>query len=154
MARAAGANGLRVHVVRPFSGYGEDQALDYPFPSIIQRAKARDLSVWGPPGQTRDWIHISDICKGTLSIYENDERRPVNLCTGRGVEMGALMTLAFNSLPTEVRSNVDTDYKLHYLEDMPTGVFHRVGDPSRMNEHYTAQISIEEGIARALKGGV
>jgi nucleoside-diphosphate-sugar epimerase len=58
LAEDSRKSGLAVTVVRPFSGYGEDQSLDYPFPSIVKRAAAGDLSVWGPPGQTRDWIHI------------------------------------------------------------------------------------------------
>jgi nucleoside-diphosphate-sugar epimerase len=29
----------KMHIFRPFSGYGETQALDYPFPSFIQRGK-------------------------------------------------------------------------------------------------------------------
>jgi hypothetical protein len=38
-----------------------------------------------------------------------------------------------------------------YDESKPTGVFYRVGDPGLMNEYYTAKISLEEGIQRALK---
>ena len=150
LARAAGNNGLRVHVVRPFSGYGEDQALDYPFPSIIQRAKDGDLTVWGPPGQTRDWIHISDVVEGALRVYENDERRPVNLCTGRGVEMGELLLMAMKQYGWEEEIE-RLQAKVFYDESKPTGVFYRVGDPTRMHEHYVPKISIEEGVKSALQ---
>jgi hypothetical protein len=40
--------------------------------------------------------------------------------------------------------------EITYLTDKPTGVFHRVGNPTRMNEHYKAKVSLEEGIKRAL----
>lgn len=149
LARVAGENGLRVHVVRPFSGYGEDQSLDYPFPSIIRRATLGDLSVWGPEGQTRDWVHIDDIINATMAIYENDERRPVNICTGVRTEMGDLMVEAWEQATG--KEFTFPEMKITYLEDKPTGVFYRVGDPSRMNEHYTAKISIEEGVRRALQ---
>lgn len=147
LARVAGENGVRVHVVRPFSGYAEDQSLDYPFPSIIRRATDGDLSVWGPNGQTRDWIHISDVVEGAYAVYKNDERRPVNLCTGRGVEMGDLMVKAW-----KYAQPIPSSYtpEITYLTDKPTGVFHRVGNPTRMNEHYKAKVSLEEGIKRAL----
>lgn len=145
MAETAADLGLRVHVARPFSGYGGDQSLDYPFPSIIQRACQGDLTVWGPRGQTRDWVHIDDAVKGSLSLYEDDERRPTNICTGVGTEMGALMLMASGP------HRWDTEPKVRYLEDKPTGVHYRVGDPTRFNEHYTPKISLEEGIRRALE---
>lgn len=140
LARAASEDGLAVHVVRPFSGYGEGQSLDYPFPSIVKRAREGDLSVWGPPGQTRDWIHISDVVSGALAVVDADERRPVNVCTGIGTEMGDLMRLAVG------KPNVEVTYQ----PDKPTGVMYRVGNPSRMNEVYTPKVSIEEGVRRAL----
>jgi len=144
IAKAASDQGLRVHVVRPFSGYGTDQALTYPFPSIIRRAMSGDLTVWGPPGQTRDWVHIEDVIRGTHTIYENDERRPVNVCTGVGTEMAELMIMA-RTIVTGC-----TTMAVNYQQDKPTGVFYRVGDPTRFNEHYIPKISIEEGVSRAI----
>lgn len=142
LAAAASESGLPVHVVRPFSGYGEDQSLHFPFPSIVARARTGDLSVWGPPGQTRDWIHISDVVAGALAVVDADERRPVNLCTGVGTEMGDLARLAAKM--------AGVDGEVVYQPDKPTGVMYRVGDPARLAEHYTARVSIEEGVRRAL----
>jgi nucleoside-diphosphate-sugar epimerase len=150
VAQDATDQGLRVHVVRPFSGYSHDQSLQYPFPSIVKRVLQNDLTVWGPPGQTRDWIHIDDVVAGAFAVYEADERRPVNLCTGVPTEMGELAKLIsreahlLNSFEYGGRQDVT------YLEDKPTGVFYRVGNPTRMNELYTATISIEEGVRMAL----
>jgi nucleoside-diphosphate-sugar epimerase len=142
LAAAASESGLPVHVVRPFSGCGEDQSLDFPFPSIVARARTGDLSVWGPPGQTRDWIHIDDLVAGALAVVDADERRPVNLCTGVGTEMGDLARL--------VAKLAGVSGEVQYQPDRPTGVMYRVGDPARMNEHYVAKVSIEEGVRRAL----
>jgi nucleoside-diphosphate-sugar epimerase len=140
LARAASETDLAVHVVRPFSGYAEDQSLDYPFPSIVDRARQGDLTVWGPPGQTRDWIHISDVVAGALAVVDADCREPVNLCTGVGTEMGDLARLAAG------QPNGEVGYDL----DMPTGVMYRVGDPTRLHEIYTPKITIEEGVRKAL----
>lgn len=140
LAEAASAEGLRIHIFRPFSGYAHDQSLAYPFPSIIKRALEGDYSVWGPPGQTRDWIHLDDVVNAIQTIYENDDRRPVNLCTGVGTEMGELMNIAAGR-------DVDVEYDLN----KPTGVMYRVGDPSRLFEHYHPRISIEEGVNRAIQ---
>jgi len=150
MARDASDQGLRVHVVRPFSGYSHDQSLQYPFPSIVKRVLQGDLTVWGPQGQTRDWIHIDDVVAGAFAVYEADERRPVNLCTGIPTEMGELAKLISREahlLDCFCNGGLQD---VTYLEDKPTGVFYRVGDPTRMNEYYTATISIEEGVRMAI----
>lgn len=144
LARAAAQLGLRVHVVRPFSGYAGDQALDYPFPAIIQRANRGELAVWGPPGQVRDWIHIEDVIRGALAVYQADERRPVNLCSGVAVEFGELMKLAAQLAGWNLRGPVE------YQQDQPTGVLYRVGDPARMARIYQPAISLVEGIEDAL----
>ncbi len=148
LAEDARRNGLAVTVVRPFSGYGEDQSLDYPFPSIVARARTGDLSVWGPPGQCRDWIHVDDVVRGSLAVVDSGTTDPVNLCTGVATEMG--------ELAQKIRGyagNWDNFPRgATYLEDRPTGVFYRVGDPTRMLQYYTPEVTIEEGIRRALYG--
>lgn len=145
LAAAAAGEGLRVHVVRPFSGYGATQDLDYPFPAIMGRVAARQhpVQVWGDAGQIRDWIHITDVVKASLAVYEADVRRPVNLCTGRGTSMAELIGMA--------AAQVGYDPDVAVLADKPMGVFRRVGDPARMLELYTPQVSIEDGIAEALR---
>lgn len=144
LARAAAESGLPVHVVRTFSGYGEDQADVFPFPAIVARASKGDLTVWGPPGQTRDWIHISDVVAGALAVVDADVRDPVNLCTGIGTEMGELAVLVAKTAGVEVD-------RVTYLKDKPTGVLYRVGDPNRFHQIYKPQVSIEEGVRRALE---
>lgn len=46
---AVATYGLDVAIYRPFSGYGEDQDLSYPFPRIVQRVVRKEdpLVVWG-----------------------------------------------------------------------------------------------------------
>lgn len=145
MAAAANDADVQTHIVRPFSGYGEDQSLNFPFPAIVDRARCGDLTVWGPPGQTRDWIHISDVINGALAVVDAGDTRPVNLCTGIGTEMGHLARTV-----AALASDIPLDAPVTYLEDKPTGVMYRVGDPARMLEHYQPKVTLEEGIARAL----
>lgn len=152
LGAAATEQGLQVHVVRPFSGYGADQDNTYPFPAILSRVLGGDLSVWGPPGQTRDWIHINDVVDGALAVYEADYREPVNLCTGVGTEFGVLATMMAREVGLDVGS-VDPQgcaERVTYLADRPTGVLCRVGDPTRMVGIYRPKIEIGEGIRRAI----
>jgi nucleoside-diphosphate-sugar epimerase len=145
LAYNAQDEGLNVHIVRPFSGYGEDQSLDYPFPSIVKRAREGDLSVWGPRGQRRDWIHISDVVAGALAVVDQDYQAPVNLCTGIGTEMGELAVV----VNLAAGGRLDSD-DVTYLVGKPTGVLNRVGDPSIFHTIYTPKISLEDGVRRAL----
>lgn len=155
LGRAAADLGLRVHTVRPFSGYGPGQSLDYPFPAIVSRARRGDLSVWGPPGQHRDWIHVSDVVRAALAVYESDYRQPINLCSGVGTEMGELARKVYRQHACNEGWAFDIrDGKpdVVYLEDKPTGPLYRVGDPTRMNQFYVPKVSLEEGIEEALRG--
>lgn len=155
LAEDARKNGLAVTVVRPFSGYGEDQSFDYPFPSIVQRATQGDLTVWGPSGQSRDWIHVSDVVAGALAVVDSDTTDPVNLCTGRGVEMGELACMIANAAHLKrTGGEYDGGYvsisHIQYDESKPTGVFYRVGDPTRLHQYYVPKVTLEEGIQKAL----
>lgn len=150
LVKAARESGLQVSVVRPFSGYSYSQSLDYPFPSIVARARTGDLSVWGPPGQCRDWIHISDIVNGALAVAESGTTDPVNLCTGIGTEMGDLALTIARLSPDMADIYLWDERHVKYLTDKPTGVHYRVGDPSRMLKYYTPKISLRQGIEEAL----
>jgi nucleoside-diphosphate-sugar epimerase len=140
------AEGCRVHVLRPMSGYGTDQALDYPFPSFIARAKRRDdpFTVWGTGRQVRDWIHIDDVVGATLAVIDQDVTGPVNLGTGRAT--------SFNELAEMVCAAAGYKPALKHILGAPDGVQYRVADPTRMLTVYQPKVTLEEGIRRALRG--
>ena len=143
LASHARREGLKVHVYRPFSGYGSDQALDYPFPSFIDRAKrkADPFQIWGDGTQVRDFIHIDDIVDASLAGCEYDIGT-ANLCTGRAT--------SFNELASLVSQAAGYAPAIEHLPSEPTGVHYRVGDATLMETFYVPKISLEEGIQRAL----
>lgn len=150
LAQHAQLSGTRVNVFRPFSGYGSDQSLDYPFPSLIKRVtdKCSPFRIWSDGTQTRDWIHIEDIVEATLTITERDCPTPINLCTGRGISFNDLASLMFDiAIDLGIIKSVP---EIEHILDAPRGVTYRVGNPSRMNLFYTPRISLEEGIRQAL----
>lgn len=146
LAEYAEALGTRVTVVRPFSGYGEDQDTCYPFPAFCDRARQRldPFEIWGDGQQVRDWIHVDDVIAGTLAAVEQDVQGPVNLCTGRAT--------SFNELAKLVCAEAGYSPAFQHLPAMPSGVHYRVGDPTKLLTVYTPRVSLEEGIARALAG--
>lgn len=144
LAQYAAAEGCRILIPRPFSGYGEDQDEAYPFPAFIARAKRRDdpFEIWGSGDSTRDWIHISDLVGATLALLDAEVTGPVNLGWGRATsfdELARLVTTTAGYRPT-----------LQHRHDAPQGVHHRVCDPGRMLAHYQPVITLEEGVRRAL----
>lgn len=142
--------GHRVLVVRPFSGYGADQSLDYPFPSFIRRAAQLEdpFEIWGDGEQVRDWVHIHDIIGAVIALLEADEdfalNAPVNIGTGRGT--------SFNELARIVIEARGGGYNpaIKHLHGWPTGVAHRVADTGRLRRFYTPRIGIHQGVREAL----
>lgn len=145
LAEQANRDGLRVYVFRPFSGYGEDQSLDYPFPSFIHRAATQQdpFEVWGDGTQTRDWIHVDDIIGAVQAAIRYDIPGPINLGWGEPVSMGELIMLC-----CEQAGHVPETIDLR--PEMPAGVHHRVADARKMLSFYAPTVTLEEGVARAL----
>jgi nucleoside-diphosphate-sugar epimerase len=144
LAAAARLSGLDVTVVRPFSGYGEDQDNTYPFRAIVERARRREdpFVIWGPGTQVRDWIHIDDVVAGSLALVEAGVDEPVNLCTGIGTSMLELAKMCC--------AEVGYEPTFTPLVDKPTGVGYRVGDPSRFHRYWHPKVTLGEGVRRAL----
>ncbi len=135
--------GLDVTIYRLFLGYGEDQDLAYPFPSIVRRVTQREtpIVVWGSGEQSRDFIHVDDAIEASLTA--KDILRPgdaLNLGSGEGTSFRRLAELTCDVL----------GHKAPIVNDAskPEGVFARVGDCRRMLEIYTPKVSLVEGIRR------
>jgi nucleoside-diphosphate-sugar epimerase len=141
--------GTKVLTLRPFSGYGTDQDLDYPFPAIIRRAimNERPFDIWGSINTTRDFIHIDDVVRAVVTMVRNHCDQTVNLCTGVPTTFFDLAMMATSQMGYKKKR---TEFRI--LDDKPSGVPYRVGDPTKMSDYYTPKITLEEGINRALHG--
>lgn len=146
LAAAARRADVPVTVVRPYSGYGEDQGENWPFGAFVARARRGDdpFEIWGDGQQVRDWIHIEDVVNGALAVAESGTDEPISLCTGRGVSMRELAQhiclVAGYPFPPE--------FKL--LGGPHAGADRRVGDPTAMLRYYAPRVSLEDGVERAL----
>ena len=148
LASFAQKAGIRVHVFRPFSGYGTDQDLDYPFPSYIARANRLDdpFEIWGDGLQVRDFIHMRDIVDAVDQAIELDIQGPINLGSG--------VATPFRELAKIVTSIKGYSPEYKFIETAPIGVTYRVSNPTKMLDFYTPKISLEDGIKMALEGVV
>jgi GDP-L-fucose synthase len=145
-------HGLKSTIYRPFSGYGSDQDLTYPFPAIMKRALEfapkvdERFHVWGSGLQVRDFIHIDDCVERILRTW--NKVRPgeaLNLSTGVGTNFKELARLALDSCGKN-------DVEITSMSDKPEGVFYRVGDTGRQLEidSNTKVRSIAEGVQEAI----
>lgn len=145
LAQHARDAGVPVTIVRPFSGYGEDQSPDYPFAALAQRARNHEnpFIIWGSGEQVRDWIHIDDICAAILAMIDGGIDGPVNLGTGRPVSMRQLARM--------MCATAGCEPQFRTLPDKPSGVAYRVADVTRMNEFFKPAVQLEDGIERAIR---
>lgn len=140
--------GLQSVIYRPFSGYGEDQDLTYPFPSICQRAldstNDKTFVVWGSGLQSRDFIHIDDCVRGVLmTVDQLADASPLNLSTG--------IATNFLQLARAITAAVGFEPKIVGDVEMPEGVQSRCGDTTKQRAlGFTPEISLDVGIERVL----
>jgi nucleoside-diphosphate-sugar epimerase len=139
--------GLKVAVVRPFSGYGEDQEPVYPTPAIALRAAARQdpLYVWGTGEQVRDFIHIDD-CVDAM------ERAILRIEDGSAVNIGSGIPTSFLELARLFAELEGYHPVVTGLKGKPVGVAKRYCDPAIMRERlgFSPRISLREGMAKVL----
>jgi nucleoside-diphosphate-sugar epimerase len=147
LAQYVNALGAGVYVFRPFSGYGTDQDTDYPFPSFARRAWALQdpFVVWGTGEQVRDWVHIDDVVDALVETLDWDPLvvGPLNICTGVGT--------SFTRLAQMFMAEAGYSGDVEPRADAPVGVMRRVGDPTKLHKIYKPRVTIEEGVARALR---
>lgn len=139
--------GLKVHVARPFSGYGEDQEMVYPMPAICQRVinKENPFIIWGSGDQSRDFIYVDDIVKGIMTRLECKlpDFDVCNYGTGRATTFKELAKLS-NIL------NGNGEVEIKPLPDKPEGVFYRVANTTKLEEFYKPQVTVAQGVDRML----
>ena len=140
--------GLDSVIYRPFSGYGKDQDLSYPFPSICRRVleykNSPSIVVWGTGNQIRDFIYIEDCVDGVFKTMDvMHEADALNLSTGIATSMKELASTAAKLC------GWDPDIVGNTAR--PEGVFARVGDTSKQKLFgFTPKITLKEGLTEAL----
>lgn len=141
--------GIRSVAFRPFSGYGPDQNLSYPFPSICKRAiqdvNSDKFMIWGSGNQSRDFVHIDDCVRGILTMMDLiDNGDAINLSTGIATTFYEFARLATSLLGYNPEIFGD--------ETKPSGVNSRVGDTKKQIDFgFTPIISLNEGINECFK---
>lgn len=145
--QAADKYNLPILCIRPFSGYGEGQSLEYPIPSIINRARHREtpLMVWGSGRQTRDFIHVEDLVHATIA------RLDAGLVAYEAMNIGTGIPTSFVEIAALAAQIAGYDPPIITDETKPEGVANRYADVSYMSTYYTPTISLKEGLRRVME---
>jgi UDP-glucose 4-epimerase len=142
---AAKHYGVAVTVIRPFSGYGEDQDLTYPVPAIARRAalKENPFEVWGTGYQGRDFVHIDDVIDCILLAMDN-------ITDGTAINIGMGKLTTFREIIDIFCRLAGYSPAIKALTDKPVGVHSRYCDMSFVEKTlgWKAKISTEEGMKR------
>ncbi|MBB6488663.1 NAD-dependent epimerase/dehydratase family protein [Rhizobium lusitanum] len=141
--------GQRAIAYRPFSGYGEDQDLAYPFPAICRRLLAEqgaaEVFVWGSGRQCRDFIHISDCIE---FIWQTKELLP----DGASLNLSTGIAISFIELAEAISQQIGWQPTVTGRSNHPEGVFYRCGDTALQRSYGLAPlVHLHEGIARMLE---
>lgn len=138
-------HGLNIMCPRPFSGYGEDQGMDYPMPSICLRALKKEdpLIIWGSGEQVRDFVHVDDIIKCILETYPKLQGfNTLNIGWG---DPNTFVDIA--QLAADI---VGYSPKIVAKKDKPEGVKYRVANIDKMEQYYQPSITLKEGMTRVI----
>lgn len=140
--------GLKSVAFRPFSGFGEDQDLTYPFPSIVKRvlelSPGEDMFVWGSGRQMRDFVHIEDCVACVLTCMDQiEDGAAVNISSGK--------LTSFIELAEIILQAAGRNARITTQSDKPEGVFARGGDRAVQERlGFVPAIPLEGGIERAI----
>ena len=135
-------HGLSTLIIRPFTGYGPGQSMDYPVPSILRRALLHEdpLTVWGSGDQRRDYVYVTDIVDATMKRIEAgvDGVEVMNIASGWGVPFRDVAAAAARL----------AGYEPEIVNDptKPEGVFARWGDNQRMLRYHKPEVSLPQGL--------
>jgi nucleoside-diphosphate-sugar epimerase len=141
--------GVPVIVLRPFSGYGEDQSVEYPFRAILERAlrKENPLTVWGGE-QVRDWIHIDDLTDAILFAIQAVKPCPTP------IEVGTRRRTSLVHLARMMAEAAGYNPEIFHDESKPASSLRRVageqGNALLQAWGWQPMIELEVGIHRAV----
>lgn len=144
---AAKKYGLPVVCVRPFSGYGEDQDMNYPIPSIAARAARREdpLTVWGSGDQGRAFVHIDDFVSALRIAVQK-------VSDGSAVNIGGAELTTFKQVASMMAELEGYTPKVVGLTSKAEGSFAVYNDPSYLESlGWKQSVPLREGFRRTLE---
>jgi GDP-L-fucose synthase len=139
---------VKIALVRPSAVYGRwdnfDPDTSHVVPALIRRAVEKEdpYEVWGTGDEVRDFLHITDLARGCLSILENYATcDPLNIGYGKGVTIKEILSIILKAAGHE-KARVAFD------DSKPTAIPFRMVDISKAKEilGFEPKVSLQEGL--------
>ncbi|MBK8809911.1 MAG: SDR family NAD(P)-dependent oxidoreductase [Acidobacteria bacterium] len=139
--------------LRYFNVYGTRQALSNPYTGVCAIFSSRLLNdqrpmIFEDGGQTRDFVHVSDIVKANLLALETDKAdyQPVNIGSGRPISVGEIAAMIARGLGKDIVP----EYVGKYREG---DIRHCVSDISKARTllNYDPGVTLEDGLVALLE---
>jgi len=138
--------------LRYFNVYGTRQALSNPYTGVCAIFSARLMNderpvIFEDGGQTRDFVHVSDIVQANLLALETDKAdyQPINIGTGRPISVGEISQMLAKGLGKEI----EPEFVGKFREG---DIRHCVADISKARNllNYEPKVNLEEGLTALL----
>ena len=146
---AASKSKMKIALVRPTAVYGPRDTSAHVIPSLIRRAlqKPDPFEVWGTGDEVRDFLHVSDLARGSLLLLERHAQcDPVNIGYGSAVTIR-------QTVDAILRAAGHEQAKIIFDTTKPGTIPFRMVDISKARRllGFEPKISLEEGLAGTVK---
>ena len=149
----ASKSSMGIALVRPTAIYGRHDNFDlqtsHVIPALIRRAVAREdpFEVWGTGNEVRDFLHVTDLIRGSLLLLERHAVcDPVNLGCGRTVTISEVVRRILKAARHE-------NARVVFNPSMPIVIPVRMVDISKARKllGFEPSVSLDDGLADAVK---
>ena len=151
----ARSNGLQASCLRFFNVYGAGQRPDGAYAAVIP--KFADMMAQGIPpringdgGQTRDFVHVDDVCNAIMTLIEGDwkaeSHHVYNVATETKISLLELVSVINNSLAKKIPEYVPL--KPLHGEDRAGDIRHSMASIDRIKEvlNWQPSVDFQDGI--------
>ncbi len=134
--------------LRYFNVYGTRQALSNPYTGVCAIFSARLLNNQSPVifedgGQTRDFVHVSDIVQANLLALESDKAnyQAINIGTGRPISVKEIAQMLAKGLGKDIEPEIVGKYR-------EGDIRHCISDIAKAKKllGYEPKVNLEEGL--------
>lgn len=146
---AASKSSLGVALIRPTAVYGRhdnfDPVTSHVLPALIRRAVAKDnpFEVWGTGEEVRDFLHVSDLVRGSLLALEKHAScDPINIGYGKTITIKDVVKVILKAAD-------HASAQVVFNSSKPTAIPVRMVDTSKAKKllGFEPSVSLEEGLA-------
>ena len=151
----ARSKGLEASCLRFFNVYGIGQRPDGAYAAVIPKfadmmAKGTQPRINGDGGQTRDFVHVDDVCKAIMTLVKGDwkanSHHVYNVATQTSISLLDLVSIINKSLANKI-DNYSHLEPIHDPE-RPGDIRHSMASISRIKQvlNWQPNIGFQEGI--------